>query len=47
MVSAKKRPGIGLGLRDGGYAAWALDAEGAEKPWALSERLVGEQFPLN
>jgi len=39
-------PGDG-GLRSGGYAQWALDPEGAEKLWALSERLVGEQFPLN
>ena len=37
----------GGGLRDGGYAEWALDPEGAEKLWALSEQLVGEQFPLN
>jgi NAD(P)-dependent dehydrogenase (short-subunit alcohol dehydrogenase family) len=38
-------PGEG-GLRGGGHAAWALDPEGAERLWALSEQLVGQQFDL-
>ena len=38
-------PGGG-GLREGGYADWALDPAGAKRLWSLSEKLVGEQFPL-
>jgi len=28
------------------HAPWARDADGARRLWALSETLVGEQFPL-
>jgi NAD(P)-dependent dehydrogenase (short-subunit alcohol dehydrogenase family) len=31
-------------MAPGGYTAWALDAAGAEKLWALSEKLVGASF---
>jgi len=33
--------------QDGGYAAHAVDPESAKRLWALSERLVGESFPLD
>jgi NAD(P)-dependent dehydrogenase (short-subunit alcohol dehydrogenase family) len=38
-------PGAG-GIRDGGYAPWALDADAAERLWALSEELVGQRFEI-
>jgi hypothetical protein len=28
------------------HAPWARDPEGAARLWALSEKLVGEAFPL-
>ncbi|MDJ0851538.1 MAG: SDR family NAD(P)-dependent oxidoreductase [Myxococcota bacterium] len=30
----------------GGYKAWAVDIDSAERLWSLSEELLGEQFPL-
>ncbi|HEY5681778.1 MAG TPA: SDR family NAD(P)-dependent oxidoreductase [Pseudomonadales bacterium] len=38
-------PGAG-GIRDGGYAPWALDPDAAERLWALSEELVDQRFEL-
>ena len=39
----------GLNTEDasiGGYKAWAVDIDSAERLWSLSEELLGEQFPL-
>ena len=37
-------PAVEIGL-SGGYAPWALDAEGAERLWGMSEEWVGQRFP--